>query len=419
MPIARTTSRNSPIASNRLLYLLLFYDIEPSTVLRFAQAYDAVAAKVYGMPLPPRPRAQRAPGPLRIGYLSGDLRNHVMGKMMWAAIEHHDRSRFALHFYSTTAERDAWTQRFESVAARFATVAGMDDRDAAAAIAADDLDLLVDLSTHTKGSRPGILAHKPARVQVTHVASAGTVGLSQVDYKLTDRYADVPESQEFQIERLLAMEGCVYPYRPIAAAKDHAFRREASGIAPDAFVIGAFVNPLKLSRRCLKLWRDVLERIPRAAIAFSPANPAMRASYLRIAAAGGIDARRIVFIPQGRDDAENQARYAMVDMVLDTMPFGGVNGTLEALDASVPVVTLVGKRHGERTTYSILENLGVTETIARTGREYVDIAVRLAGDAAFMRGVKDAITRGIASSPLTDMKAHTRHLEAAYLAAIG
>ena len=85
-----------------------------------------------------------------------------------------------------------------------------------------------------------------------------------------------------------------------------------------------------------------------------------------------------MFLPQGRDDAENQARYELIDFVLDPMPYGGVNGTLEALDMGVPVVTLVGRRHGERTSFSILANLGVTQTVAQGGREYVDLAVRLA-----------------------------------------
>ena len=341
-----------------------------------------------------------------------------MGKMMWQAISHHDRERFELFFYATTRERDEWTQRFEGIASRFAWLAGHDDFTAAREVAADDLDLLVDLSTHTQGSRPGILARKPARLMLTHVASAGTLGMTQVDYKLTDRFADVPDSQEFMLERLLAMEGCVYPYRHVAPAAGMPFTRAALGIPADAFVIGAFVNPLKLSRRCLKLWRDVLDRVSRARLAFSPANPALRASYERLLAAGGIDRARAIFLPQGGDDAQNQARYRLVDTVLDTMPFGGVNGTLEALDMNVPVVTLVGKRHGERTSYSILANLGVTKTVAQTGRDYVDIAVRLAHDAAFASDVRAAIARGIASSPLTDMPAHTRHLEAAYRAAI-
>jgi len=214
------------------------------------------------------------------------------------------------------------------------------------------------------------------------------------------------------------MEGCVYPYRHIAAATSHPFHRLALGIPDDAIVIGAFVSGLKLSRRCLSLWREVLERVPRAKLAFSPVNPAARALYLRLTSAAGIPAERLVFVPQGRDDAENQARYALVDFVLDTMPFGGVNGTLEALDMGVPVVTLVGRRHGERTSYSILANLGVTETVAQSGREFVDIAVRLAEDRPFMTSVRAAIRERLGASALTDMRAHTRHLEAAYLEAL-
>jgi len=399
-----------------LLYLLLFFDVDPELLLRFAQTYDAAAKHVYGEPLPMA--AARRPGRLRVGYLSADLRDHVMGKMMWQAIRHHDRSRFELFFYALSGESDAWTERFRGVADRFDVVADLSERAAAERIAADDLDVLVDLSTHTKGAKPGILAFKPARVQVTHVASAGTAGLSAVDFKLTDRYADVAGNQAFQLETLLPMEGCVYPFRHVAPAQEHPFQRERLGIPADAVVIGAFVSALKLSRRCLTLWKDVLKRVPRAKLAFSPVNPAAQRLYLRIAVAAGIAADRVLFVPQGRGDAENQARYALVDFVLDPMPFGGANGTLEALDMGVPVVTLAGRRHGERTAYSILANLGVTDTVAQSGSEYVDMAVRLATDAAFMADVRAAIRRGIASSTLTDMPRHTRALEAAYEAAL-
>jgi protein O-GlcNAc transferase len=242
--------------------------------------------------------------------------------------------------------------------------------------------------------------------------------LAAVDFKLTDALSDLPENAAFQIEAPLVMDGCVYPYRHIAPAAQHPFHRTALGIAEDAVVIGAFVSALKLSRRCLTLWRDVLERIPRARLALSPVNPAARALYQRLAAAGGIAADRLLFLPQGRNDAENQARYTLVDFVLDPMPYGGVNGTLEALDMGVPVVTLVGRNHAERTSYSILANLGVTDTVAQGGREYVELAVRLADDPAFMRDVRASIRDGIANSKLTDMVGHTRNLEAAYIAAL-
>jgi len=403
-------------ALQQILYLLHFFDVEPELVGRIGRTHDTLARRVYGEP---RPRSsKRFPGKVRIGYLSGDFRDHVMGKMMWDVIRHHDRDRFDVFGYSTSESRDGWTERYEPLFERLDTVAALSDREAAQRLDDDDLDLLVDLSTHTKGARPGILALKPARAQITHVATAGTLAMSAIDFKLTDRYADVPHDPELQIEPLLVMDGCVYPYRHIPPAADALFTRQRLGVDASATLIGAFCTPLKLSQRCLALWRDVLTELPGALLAFSPVRASLQPVFTNICATVGIDARRIVFVPQGRDDAENQARYRLIDFVLDPMPYGGVNGTLEAIDACVPVVTLVGRRHAERTSYSILTNLGVTQTIATTGVEYVGIAVRLARDPAFMQSIRSRIADALPNSVLTDMAAHTRNLERAYLTAL-
>ena len=174
-------------ALQQLLYLLHFFDVEPELLVRYARTHDALARKIYGEPWPRR--VERRPGKVRIGYLSGDFRNHVMGKMMLEALARHDRARFDIAGYATSDVRDEWTERFESAFSRFAPLGDLSDAEAARRIAADDLDILVDLSTHTKGARPGILALKPARVQITHVASAGTLAMSAIDFKLTDRHA--------------------------------------------------------------------------------------------------------------------------------------------------------------------------------------------------------------------------------------
>jgi predicted O-linked N-acetylglucosamine transferase (SPINDLY family) len=403
-------------ALQQLLFLLLYFDVEPALVDRYARMHDRVSRDVYGGPMQ-RPQARR-PGRLRIGYLSGDFRNHVMGKMIAQALRHHDATRFETFGYATTDAHDEWTARIAATFAHFESLGALSDREAARRIAEADLDVLVDLSTHTKGARPAILAVKPARVQITHIASAGTAAMSAIDFKLTDHYADRADSSAFAIEAPLVMEGCVYPFRHIEPAERFVVARGDLRLPADAIVIGAFCTPLKLSRRCLLLWRDVLTRIPQAVLAFSPLNPGYRNAYMQIAAAAGIESARLLFLPQGRDDAENQARYRLIDFVLDPMPYGGVNGTLEALDMGVPVVTLVGARHGERSSYSILANLGVTGTVAHTGRDYVEIAVRLATEPAFRDGVRAQIAAGLAHSALTDMPAHTRNLEHAYVMAL-
>ena len=403
-------------AVQELLYLLHFFDVEPDLFGHYARLHDGLARNLYGAPW--ARRAERRPGKLRVGYISGDFRNHVMGKMIWEALRRHDRSRFEVNGYATTGAHDQWTARFESAFSRFHSLAGLSDRAAAQRIAADDLDILVDLSTHTKGARPGILALKPARVEITHVASAGTLAMSAIDFKLTDAYADSPTILRTPIEPLACDAGMrlsLSAHRAIGRRARHARRRE---IPSGSIVIGAFCAPLKLSQRCLALWREVLAQVPHAVLAFSPLHPALRDVYQRLAAVGGIGPDRVVFVPQGRDDAENQARYRLIDFVLDPLPYGGANGTLEALDMGVPVVTLVGKRHAERTAFSILTNLGVTETIAQTPAEYVSVAVRLATEQSFMHAVRERIVAGLARSTLTDMAAHTRHLEAAYVKAL-
>jgi predicted O-linked N-acetylglucosamine transferase (SPINDLY family) len=398
------------------LFLILYFDVESADMINLYRSYAEAASRVYGAPLA-LPR-QRRPGRIRIGYLSGDLRNHVMGKMAWEEVRRHERTRFELFFYSLSGVSDGWTARYRGLGDHFATIADLTEREAAERIAADELDLLVDLATNTRGAKPGILAFRPARMVVTHVASAGPVGLHTVDFKLTDAFADLPGNQAGMLETLLPIEGCVYPYRHIAPAQVHPYRRDRLGIAADAVVIAAFVNPMKLSRRCLALWRKVLDRIPRALIAISPLSPGVGEAQRRLFAAAGIDPQRTILVPAGRDEAENQARYHVVDLVLDPLPYGGVNGTLEALDMGVPVVTLCGRRHGERSTYSILANLGVLDTVAHSENEYAAIAARLADDRAFMTHVRAAIRTDLAGSRLTDMDAHTRNLERAYVTAL-
>ena len=401
---------------SQLVYLLLFFDVDGRQMLHLYQRYNLALNQAFPerMVLPER----RSPGKIRLGYLSGDLRNHVMGKMMYQAISRHDASRFEVYCYSLSHEQDEWTGKFVAVSHKFVKLKALDDVAAAKLIAQDELDILVDLSTHTKGASPGLLAMKPARVQITHIASAGAVGCDAIDYKLTDHFADVPDNQNYQIETLLPIQGCVYPYRHIPPARDHGYARSKLGVPENAVILAAFVTLLKLSSRCMAVWRAVLERLPTAYLAFSPLSAEAQPYYLKRVREAGIDATRIVFIPAAADESVNQARYSVVDISLDPFPYGGANGTLEALDMGVPVVTLCGKRHGERSSFSILKNLSVLDTIAQSGQEYVDLVSRLATDRLFYTTVKEKILAGLAQSPLVDMDGHTRNLEAAYLQAL-
>lgn len=395
-----------------------YFDLPQSELLRLYQAYNQAVKRQHfaEFPLVSPYRSRRAK--LRIGYLSADFRVHVMGKLMFEVLSRHDRSQFEVCLYSMASKEDEVTAKFRAISDKFVTLHALPARQAAMRIAEDDLDILIDLCNHTTGSNPLILAYKPARVQITHLGLHGAIGLDTVDYKLTDHYADLPENAAYLIEKLLPMEGCVFPFHHVEPDANTHFSRTSLSIPENAVVLGVFVNIMKLSPRCLQTWAAIMSRLEHAVLAFSPLRDSEKSSYLREAAAVGIDPSRVVFIPASKDEAINRARYALLDMALDTFPYSGGDTTLAALDMGVPVVTLCGQRHSERTSYSILMNLGVPQTIAESEAEFVDIACRLANDKGWRDAIVAQIQRGMNDSPLVDMDSYTRNLEDAYRRAI-
>jgi predicted O-linked N-acetylglucosamine transferase (SPINDLY family) len=397
-----------------------YFDVPRSAIKRLYDTYDRLRQEERGgipdLAAPP----QRASRPMRIGYLSADFRDHVMGRLMLEVLRRHDRTKLSVRAYSLTVREieDAVTGEFRACCESFVRLDALDNRGAAQAIAGDRLDLLVDLMCHSGASRPGILLYKPAPVIVTHLGSHGAIGLRQVDFKLTDRHADLPDAALYQIEAPLALDGCVLPVRRVAPAAEPPIARESLAGRPDAIVFGTFVSLQKLSPRCLALWRAILDRVPASTLAFSPRKESERELYLRRIASFGIEPSRVAFIPWTMDDAVDRARYRLVDVVLDTLPYTGGDTTAAALDMSVPVVTRVGERAAERMTYSLLAHLGVTDTAAHSDDDYVAIACRLAQDADWRGAVAAAIGAGLARSGLADLDRYTRSLEAAYQRAL-
>ena len=393
----------------QLLFLLLHVDLDRARLREWYERYDEAASTMYG-PRIALPETRRA-GPIRLGYLSGDLRDHVMGRMIYEWVSRHDRSRFAVTLYSLSPLRDDWSRRFQSLDIAWVDLDGFSLDEAGRRIANDEIDVLIDCSGHTRGARPDILVRKPARIQATHIATPGPVGLRAIDYKLTDALSEADDAQRYALERLLPVPGGVFPWHRhgVAAAMQ---RAPASGIAPGKFVCGAFVSLMKLSPRCLALWRLVLDAVPDAVLAFSPAQDAWRPAYVRWLGAHGIAEDRIRFVPYAADEAGRLARYRQLDVALDPLPCGNVNGTMEALAMGVPVVTLAGVRHGERLGVALLNRFGITDTIAESAAAYVAIVAALADDPERASALRARITELAAGSSVWDGEPQVRHVEA-------
>lgn len=353
---------------------------------------------------------------LRIGYLSADFREHAMGHLMVDALESHDRSRFAVTAYSTGIDDgSALRRRFERGIERFVDLARHTDADAARAIAADGIDILVDLTGFTTFSRSSILAARPAPLQVNWLGYPGTLGAEYVDYIVADPTVIAPGEEAFFTERVVRLPDCYQPNDRRRAIAEATPTRAACGLPDDGFVFCCFNSAYKLTPALFDGWTRILAAVPGSVLWLYAGNPRVAANLRREGEARGVDPRRLVFA-KPLPHAEHLARHRLADLFLDTLPYNAHTTGSDALWAGLPVLTRRGTTFAGRVAASLLRAAGLPELIVDGQEAYEAAAVDLARSPDRLRDLRQRLARNRTDCPLFDTPRFTRHLEAAYRA---
>ena len=317
--------------------------------------------------------------------------------------------------YAEVKRPDDVTERFKALADHWRETVGLSDEAVAAQIAADGIDILVDLAGHTAANRLLVFALKPAPVQVTWLGYPHFTGLSAIDYRLVDAVTD-PEDDVISTssEKLVRLDGTFACYGPAPAAPP-----PASPPSLDSGIItfGSFNNPTKYSAATMDAWAELLARVPEARLLLKGlpfADASTRASYLACFNERGVSAQRTTLVRSTPYWAYHLARYGEIDIALDPFPYNGHTTTCEALWMGVPVVTLRGDRHSGRIGASLLTSVGLDELIANNVEEYVDIAMRLAHDRSRLAHLRNSLRAQMGASPLCDAPRFARKIETAY-----
>jgi protein O-GlcNAc transferase len=352
---------------------------------------------------------------LRIGYLSPDFRTHPVSMFFEPIIAHHDRSAFEVICYSTTGAPDAVTDRLRTHAAAWHDCSGWSDARIADAIESDAVDILVDLAGHTAQNRAAVLRAKPAPLQALYIGYPGTSGLPEVDYFIADARLCPPGAEGHYSEKIARVEGSFWCYQPPRAAPEVS----APPAGRNGYVTFGSYNALqKISDTTVDLWARVLRAVPSARLALKSltfADEQARSAARQRFVAAGIATDRLEVLPP-TDPASFLAEYGRVDIGLDPTPYNGGTTTCEALWMGIPVVTLAGERFCSRMSLSLLENVGLSELIARTPEDYARIASELAADRQRLSGLRGSLRGRMAASPICDAPRATRALERAYRA---
>ena len=394
------------LLSNYLMTLHYAADVSDA----FLREEHGAWGRIFG-DVPQFSHEKRRRAKIRIGYLSPSLSEHVVLNFAVPLFSGYDRTGFDVRIYSAGGADDDVTDWIAGMVDGYRNLAGMPETAAAAAIHADEIDILFDLAGHTAGGRTlRIAAYKPAPVQITGIGYFDTTGVPAIDYVLGDPVCDPPGMEELFFEKILRLPHTHLCFTPPErfAPYENIVRRPHMPV-----VFGSFNNFSKITDDTLRLWAEILHAVPEARLVLKNVNDdAEQLERMRMRAArAGIDPLRLDVRSGTRDYLRD---YLDVDIILDTYPYQGGGTTCEALLMGLPVVTRAGTRHGARFGTSILYNAGLGELVADTADAYVERAALLARDGELLAALHGAVRRMMRASPLMDGAQYVRDMEAAY-----
>ena len=348
---------------------------------------------------------------LRVGYISPDFRENVVGQNLLPLFQHHDRRQFDIACYAHVLSPDAITSRFQQHADRWRNIVGCADEKVATQIREDRIDILVDLSLHTGNNRLLVFARKPAPVQVTYMAYCSSSGMGPIDYRLSDPHIDPPDTDlSCHSEKTVRLPRTYWCYQPAGPADEPS----ASPVLKNRFITFGCLNGFaKVSTPALDLWTKILLAVPNSRmILHAPPGTHIEETAQRLHDAG-VAKSRLTFVPW-QTWTQYTGTCSQIDIALDPFPYAGGITTCAMLWMGVPVVTLSGKTAVGRGGRSILSNIGLTELIAFMPDQYAKIAIELAQDWRRLDDLRQGMRARMGASPLMDAEQFARDVETAY-----
>lgn len=398
--------------SNLLFTLNLLPEHSPEMMLQQASLFgervtaSAVPYQSWNVKLQPEKR-------LRVGLVSGDLRNHPVGFFLEGILAMLDASELELFAYASHHSVDELTLRLKPYFSEWKMVMGMSDEALARQIHSDGIDILIDLAGHTGYNRLSMFAWKPAPVQMSWLGYLATSGVRSIDYVLADPMA-LPSNEDVHFSEIPWWMPEIYLCfsAPNLSIEPGQLPATSSG----HLTFGSFNNLTKLNGDVLACWARILHAVPDSVLYLKTkalSENAIREGLIYRFVELGIAPSRLRM--EGHLDSREAHfnAYHQVDIALDPFPYPGITTTVESLWMGVPVLTQRGDRFIAHQGETILHNAGLSDWIARDQDEYVAKAVAFAGDLAALSQLRGVLREQLLASPVCDAPRFARHFEQA------
>lgn len=333
---------------------------------------------------------------IRIGYLSSYFKVHSVAHVTLGWLKYRDKEIFEVYTYYTGKEIDSLTREFEHQSDLFRHLPNSSNslEKICTQIIADRLDVLVFAEIGLDPETTKTAALRLAPIQICGFGHPITSGLPTIDYFLSSEVMEPDHAQSYYSEQLVCLPKIGMSYQKIsipASAKN----RSNFGLSNDAVVYSCCQSLFKYLPQHDYVFAEIAKQVPKSKFVFyahyssAYITQQFRQRLQRAFTKYDLDADLYTVILPRTGRLDYLAQTLVSDVHLDSLEFSGANTTLEAIACNLPVVTLPGKFSRGRLSYGMLKVMGVTDTIAQTEAEYIEIAVRLSWDLQWRKRIAE------------------------------
>ena len=355
---------------------------------------------------------------IKLGYFSGDFREHPVAYLVTELFELHDKAKFELFAFSVSNKIKSKTRaRIEKSFDEFIDVANYSDKEVALLAREKKIDIAIDLGGHTKNSRSSIFAMRAAPIQINYLGYPGTTGANYIDYIISDKFIIPNELQHCYSEKIIYLPKCYQPNEENIPISKKIYTRKNEGIPESVFVFCCFNNSWKITPQIFKIWIRLLSKIEKSILWFPGFSSLAIKNLKNECFKLGVDEKRLVFSSIENLREDHHAKIKLADIFLDCFPYGAQSTASDFLRAGVPVITLRGKSFSNQVASSILTNLNLSELITLSEEDYENLAIKFATNPNYLKEIKEKLMFNVKASPLYNVREYTNSIESGYIQA--
>jgi len=397
-------------AHNNMLFALLYLEADPKFYLSRAKEFRS-SLKPINDDLLLKYQYSIKPKKLRIGFLSGDFREHPVGFFLLDTLNHLENENLELIAYSNSQTKDNLSVKLKSHFTKWREITDLDDVEVINQIREDGIHILFDLSGHSANNRLSIFVNKPAPLQVSWAGYLASTGIPEIDYIIGDPHVTPPESKEHFVEEILRLPNiwCSFSKPDFKIEKIETIPALKNGFV----TFGSFNNPNKLNEKVINSWAKILYTVPDSRLILK--NGMFRYKLLKekiiyLFKKHHINIDRLI-LEGDSPRKELLENYNKIDIALDPFPYSGGTTSMEAIWMEVPVLTKKGSTFISRSTESINYNCGLSNWVAIDENEYIAKAIEFSGNLELLSETKKNLKRRAHNSPLFNASLFAEHFK--------